>query len=316
MPPQRPQGTPSGQRPGGRAPDALRDEIRYPIPRASAQAWQAIKSQRDARLNPGLIFDHFVQDWSWREQQFRDKEAKKKAWQEIVAVVQRADAGLLAAWNERWQAVARAASAEPFSLRTDWRFVAGLGSKGALEVGFTFHRYGFPILPGSSVKGVARAWALIGIGEKANTTELKGLNEVLGADGDGRKKYDEWTAQVSPEVCSLSEAFRTVFGTTAVAGRVVFFDAIPSIKPILELDIMNPHFPDYYGGDQFPTDWQSPRPVFFLTVEPGTEFRFAAGWRGPLNSALRERAEKWLKEGLMNLGAGAKTSGGYGYFKQ
>jgi CRISPR-associated protein Cmr6 len=39
------------------------------------------------------------------------------------------------------------------------------------------------------------------------------------------------------------------------------------------------------------------------------------GWRGPLNTALREMAENWLKEGLMNLGAGAKTSAGYGYFK-
>jgi CRISPR-associated protein Cmr6 len=320
MPPQRKQGTPSRQSAGSGAPSALREEIRYPIPRASAQAWQTIKSQRDVRLNPGLIFDRFVQDWGWREQHSRDKEAKKKAWQEIVAFAPRVDPGLLAAWNERWQAAARSVSAEPFSLKTDWRLVPGLGSKGALEAGFTFNRYGLPILPGSSVKGVARTWALSQIAEKSGAQDLGELDKVLSADREERKEYEVWHASAPPKAQALADDFRSIFGTGGVAGRAVFFDAIPNEKPELELDIMNPHFPDYYGDDpkhpkKYPTDWQSPIPVYFLTVASGTEFRFAVGWRGPLNTALREMAENWLKEGLMNLGAGAKTSAGYGYFK-
>jgi CRISPR-associated protein Cmr6 len=54
-------------------------------------------------------------------------------------------------------------------------------------------------------------------------------------------------------------------------------------------------------------------------VAPGTEFRFAVGWRRPLDDEarkLRDLAKEWLTEGLMELGAGAKTSAGYGYFEE
>jgi CRISPR-associated protein Cmr6 len=223
-------------------------------------------------------------------------------------------------WNTRWQACAKEANGEPFGLTTDWRLIAGLGRKGPLEVGFTFHRYGFPILPGSSVKGVARAWALLQIAEKVGTTELKELDGILSADGDKeRKKYEDWKAGQPAEVQKLADDFRTVFGTTAAAGRAVFFDAIPASLPTLELDIMNPHYPKYYSGEEPPTDWQSPVPVYFLTVAANTEFRFAVGWRGALDEEgrrLRNLAQTWLIEGLTQLGAGAKTSAGYGYFFQ
>jgi len=299
------------------------DTIRYPIPKASADAWRTIWKQRTIPLNPGLIFYRFVQDWGWREQQFRDKEAKKKAWEEIVGITTRADESLLEAWNKRWQAVTDSARAESFSLKTDWRFIAGLGRKGALEVGFTFHRYGFPILPGSSVKGVARAWALIRIAQEGmdEASNLRELDEFISADGEPdsekRKKYEKWRESAPEGSQKLASDFRATFGTTAVAGQAVFFDAIPANMPTLELDIMNPHYPKYYSGEEFPTDWQSPVPVYFLTVTAKTEFRFAVGWRGPVNDTSRRlqgMAVDWLKRGLQELGAGSKTSAGYGYF--
>jgi CRISPR-associated RAMP protein, Cmr6 family len=236
----------------------------------------------------------------------------------VRRAAERVDKQLLREWNTRWQACARAANGEPFGLTTDWRLIAGLGRKGSLEVGFTFHRYGFPILPGSSVKGVARAWALLQIAEKVGTTELKELDGILSADGDKeREKYEDWKAGQPAEVQKLADDFRTIFGTTAAAGRAVFFDAIPASLPTLELDIMNPHYPKYYGGEEPPTDWQSPVPVYFLTVAANTEFCFAVGWRGTLDDEgrrLRDQAQQWLKDGLTQLGAGAKTSAGYGYF--
>ena len=304
-----------GQRRAGRYQDATSDAIRYPIPRASAAAWQAIKTQRNIPLNPGLIFDRFAPDWS-------DKSTLKKDGLEAVRqAAERADQALLRAWNARWEAVVRIACAEPFSLKTDWRLIAGLGRKGTLEVGFTFHRYGFPILPGSSVKGLARSWALIEIAQRVGVPSLKDLDEILAADGEEgskeRKKYEEWRELQPEQVRKQAEDFRLIFGTTAIAGRAVFFDAIPASKPTLELDIMNPHYPDYYAGKAFPTDWQSPVPVYFLAVAPQTEFRFAVGWRGALDEerkGLRCLAVRWLKEGLQELGAGAKISAGYGYF--
>jgi len=281
-----------------------------PIPLESARAFRAYKGV----TNPGLVFDRFAPDW--RE----ESTLKKEGLQRVLGA--KADVKILREWNARWERCVRAAQGEPFALRTDWRLIAGLGRKGSLEVGFTFHRYGFPILPGSSVKGVARAWAFLWLAEQANVNPLAELDEVLSADSEDdkkeeKKKYLRWRAAQPDEVQQLADDFRVIFGTPATAGRAVFFDAIPAQLPTLELDVMNPHFPKYYQGDQPPTDWQSPVPVYFLTVAAGTEFRFGVGWRGALDEAgqcLRRLAQKWLTEGLTNLGAGAKTSAGYGYF--
>lgn len=258
--------------------------MEYPIPKKSAEAWQ--KHQSKPGQNPGLIFDRFAPQWEGRPilkklglETVRDAAAKGKI-----------DEKLLAAWNARWEKTVGSANAQPFSLKTDWRFIAGLGRKGPLEVGFTFHRYGFPILPGSSVKGITRAYAWL----------VEGKRE---ADPD----------------------FVTIFGrvpqkgeeeSLAQSGRAVFFDTIPKQVPKLDLDIMNPHYPKYYQGKEPPTDSQSPIPVYFLTVAPGTEFRFAIGWRGPLDERLRNLAKEWLVKSLIELGAGAKTSAGYGYFRR
>ncbi|MGQ9556095.1 MAG: type III-B CRISPR module RAMP protein Cmr6 [Anaerolineae bacterium] len=264
--------------------------MEYPIPKDSAEAWRKHKGK--SPQNPGLIFDRFVQNWGASRD---DKEAKKRAWEEIVATAKKADPQLLKAWNARWEQTVRQAQATPFALRTDWRFVAGMGRKGPLEVGFTFHRYGFPILPGSSVKGIARAWATLV--EKLNEKDAPDFVTIFGRAPE--KGEDPQVAQ---------------------AGQAVFFDAIPATLPTLKLDIMNPHFPDYYQDEKGrtpPTDWQSPVPIYFLTVAPNTEFRFAVGWRGPLDaerSRLRGLAERWLWNGLTHLGAGAKTSAGYGFF--
>jgi len=285
-------------------------DYEIPIPSKSAEAFRAYKGV----TNPGLVFDRFAPDWS-------SKSTLKKEGLQRVTKAQ-ADEALLREWNARWERCVRAARGEPFTLQTDWRFVAGLGRKGSLEVGFTFHRYGFPILPGSSVKGVARAWAFLWLAEQANVNPLAELDEVLSADSEDdekeeKKKYLRWRAAQPDEVQQLADDFRVIFGTPATAGRAVFFDAIPAQLPTLELDVMNPHFPEYYKGNAPPTDWQSPVPVYFLTVAAGTEFRFGVGWRGTLDEAgqcLRRLAQKWLTEGLINLGAGAKTSAGYGYF--
>ena len=266
--------------------------MRYPIPYDSKTAWEEYKMTGKVQ-NPGLVFGRFIQqDWRPRP----DKEAKKNALGAVIASSMKADSTLLEEWRARWEAIASATHSEYFKAKTDWRFVTGLGGKGPLEIGFTFHRYGFPVLPGSSVKGVARAGARL----------------QLGLTDDEAQKKDEFAA---------------IFGRTplrgedeslARSGGAIFFDALPTDVPRLELDIMNPHYPDYYSDTRnqvYPTDWQSPRPVYFLTVAPGTEFQFAVGWRGADHAEQRKMAEKWLRYGLENLGAGAKTSAGYGYFK-
>lgn len=156
----------------------------------------------------------------------------------------------------------------------DWRVVIGLGSASVLETGLTTHRvYGFPYLPGSSVKGLARAYATL-------------VGEAQAAD------------------------LLAVFGDTTQAGQVIFFDAIP-LKLTLELDIMNPHVADYYQGNSPPADYLSPTPIYFLTIGNQSEFHFAMAGR---DAGLVEQAREWLCGALVELGAGGKTTAGYGAF--
>jgi len=290
-------------------------KFNYPIP-VPKDAMEALQRLDKQPANPGLLFDRFTPDLS----QASDKEKSKWKNEALNAVRNHsANKEALDHYKARWKKMIAQAHAASFNMKTDWRFIAGLGRKGALEVGFTFHRYGFPILPGSSVKGIARASAFYQIAE---TLSLEGkmlsvLDDAL-SEGD-EKKYIEKMGKIpqADKAKELIESFRTVFGTTDQAGGAVFFDAIPQKPPTLELDIMNPHYPDYYkaGSKDYPTNWQSPIPVFFLAVAANQEFCFAVGWREHENNSLRIEAEKWLKDGLTDLGAGAKTSAGYGYFK-
>ncbi len=306
--------------------------MNYPLPQRSQTAYKKHKDQYPQ--NAGLIFDRFLPDLS---KLTHDKEAKKKALQTVANFANhKTDKNLLSAWQSRWEQTVKAAYAQPFSLKTDWRFITGLGRGGPMEVGFTFHRYGFPIIPGSGLKGLARSWGFYQIAPKLGMPpELwKELEDVLLAEDTTEKKAqqealekllkNEKLPQDAP-ICQQGLAaagelpwqWQQLFGTQNQAGLAVFFDAIPVALPALELDIMNPHYSKYYQHPdrEPPADSDTPIPVYFLTVAPNTEFCFAVGWRkAKIDSILHKLAEDWLKVGLTELGGGAKTSAGYGYF--
>lgn len=321
-------------------------EYNIPIPEQSQIAFEAQKNRQFQ--NAGLIFERFAPDTK------DDSKVKEKGLQAVLNAFEKADKKLFQEWNTRWGNVIRTAGADPFTLKTDWRLIVGLGKKSSLEVGFTFNRYGYPYLPGSSLKGLARTYGLLEIAlgieaivkNKAEKEPLSKLDVILSLDNP--QKYEEEIKTYQPNTGSLQmvEAFRLIFGTTDTAGKVVFFDAIPSEFPKLELDIMNPHYPDYYkdmGSNEpkvYPTNWQSPIPVKFLTLAPKSNFRFAIGWRNSAHDKekngskwngwfkgeqikqeteqstprLIKLARRWLQGGLLELGAGGKTSAGYGYF--
>ncbi len=99
---------------------------------------------------------------------------------------------------------------------------------------------------------------------------------------------------------------------------MIFFDAMPVNNKInFDLDIMNAHYPKYYGEKQPPTNNQDPNPVTFLTVAD-TTFLFALAPRDPNKSEHQEdvkQVKTWLQEALRDYGIGGKTSAGYGYFQ-
>jgi len=169
----------------------------------------------------------------------------------------------------------------------DWRLIIGLGGVHPHETSMTFHHiYGIPYIPGSAVKGVTRHWIIF---SEFNNSEDEALNDK------GEK----------------GKLFKKIFGTQENEGKVIFLDAFPIGKINLKIDIMNPHYSEYYSGSEPPTDSQTPRPIQFLTVEK-TKFHFCVLSR---DKELVQIALTWLKEALENFGIGAKTALGYGVFE-
>ena len=252
--------------------------------------------------NTGLLFDRFCDVWSgpekWKpESPQKDKSVKQKFLDKIVEQLKnnKKTEELLEQYHLRREALIKSLSGESRDYKTVWRFVSGLGMGHVLETGFVWHKIlGVPYLPGSSVKGMIRAWA---------------------------KQWDDET----------KEEVNRLFGDSKDigAGSLIVFDAIPLEKPGLEVDIMNPHYGDYYskkkmkvtlGGrdqeiDTPPADYLSPNPIFFLTVASGISFKFALAVRrgkGTNNDLMN--GFELLEEALENIGAGSKTAVGYGHF--
>ncbi|GIW95030.1 MAG: hypothetical protein KatS3mg110_3071 [Pirellulaceae bacterium] len=225
---------------------------------------------------------------------------------------------------DRWRQMLRCCRAVTFTARTEGPMTLHLARASALEnAGICLHAlYGFPVLPGSGLKGLARAYA--------ETVWFPGQYE----------KNDDGSPRNNGEVQKAQEAWGSIeriFGWSpnsdqgktwkpagiqspegASSGTVVFYDAWPTRwTPLIE-DILNNHHPKYYQENTDanpPGDFENPVPVYFLAVDRGAEFLFAAGPRTTKSTEEDIRlALSWLIGGLTRLGAGAKTASGYGRF--
>lgn len=162
--------------------------------------------------------------------------------------------------------------------------------------------YGFPYLPGSALKGVTRSYI---------------VNELFDRDEE-RALQDEGFCRIfdSPKESSAG----------SLQGAVRFIDAFPVAAPVVEPDLMNPHYIDYYSDNSKkkpPGDYYDPKPIYFLTVRD-TKFAFYLGIREKHNTAMAggqfvgetplQVAREWLKKALTWHGIGAKAAVGYGYF--
>ncbi|MCB9282940.1 MAG: type III-B CRISPR module RAMP protein Cmr6 [Lewinellaceae bacterium] len=226
-------------------------------------------------------------------------------------------------------------------LAIDNRLIAGLGGASVFETSMTLHHiYGIPYLPGSSIKGLVRSWIII--------------NCFL----PGQQSKEEGKRGKEAEKAAMKNVlFAYIFGTDtegpekkAHRGKVIFFDAYPQSPPVIETDVMNVHYPKYYGGQgKPPADHDSPNPIHFLTISKcdanrqPLEFSFALAtrenpgitdgtlkngmealckkdgdWRKGLSaeSTILDVAHYWLHSALTSHGIGAKTAVGYGYFHQ
>lgn len=176
--------------------------------------------------------------------------------------------------------------------------ITGIGESHPSEVSMVFdHNMGIPFIPASGIKGIARFAHTLGLLAEIPSDKIK-------PDKDGKLCFDDeegWTRV--PEL----------FGTQEKRGSVVFLDAYPKSIPSLHLDIMNPHYGDYYSDRTPPADYLSPNPIKFLTVAKGTVFSFRALVLREVHGLVEETASA-IKRALSEEGVGAKTALGYGRF--
>ena len=203
-------------------------------------------------------------------------------------------------------------------LSPQWRLVVGLGGESVYETSMTLHHiYGLPYIPASSIKGVVRSWIINEVFEQKDIKNAEGLAiqskefcDLFGCPAELKIKQEDGKTKVFKSYYTTTEGKKK--GDRI--GKIIFFDAFPLEEPTIEPDVMNVHYPDYYGGEKPPTDYQNPNPIMFLTVK-NTKFQFIIGSKKekPDNFKIGNKSiSDWFIEALANHGIGAKTAVGYG----
>jgi CRISPR-associated protein Cmr6 len=232
-----------------------------------------------AAAHPGLWFDRYLRQQLKRDERPPETGSPNAAHVNLTTKVRPA---IYDQSYQRWRATLEAMGVRPRIAKTTYRLAAGHGRENPTETGiFLHHSYGVPYIPGSSLKGVAAAFA------------ASRLESPWQPGGD---------------------AFKTLFGTTDTAGYVTFMDALPEpgtwkLRP----DVITVHHQGYYQGKDEPqADWDSPTPVSFLSV---TGDFLIALLPSPGADLWAEAAYEILKMALEEIGVGGKTSSGYGRLK-
>jgi CRISPR-associated protein Cmr6 len=282
----------------------------------------AASQERPPDAHTGLWFDKFCDWWcrdpdpektglaSWSLTAFTIKKGPDKGdynpkfeWIRTVTGSLVGNSALLAEHATRLANLARALGGQTLVFKTTSRFASGLGREHPIENGFVWHPVlGVPYLPGSSVKGLVRAWLEGGWVDQP--PQPQSFHRIFGSDyRRGPALHDR--ERNLPNQC----------------GTVLFLDALPVAPVQLKADVMTPHYGDYYqgnkdskGGPTPPADWLSPNPIPFLTVAPGQLFQFVLAPATPNAGEDCNTAASWLEAALNWLGAGAKTAVGYGRF--
>ncbi len=193
--------------------------------------------------------------------------------------------------------------------------------------------FGFPMIPGSAIKGCARhfLWEQWGEGVEENKLDIarekaRDLIEIFGypTGDDGRYKVgqvwkkrelnlDDWCEENLAELVLNKDKKKK-----SLAGKITFFPAMPYGSAPLEVDVLTCHHMDYYSPNAEKaraTDDENPNPQFFPVVKAGATFEIVVAPTTRGNDSLAEKALEVLQTALEVNGIGAKTAAGYGWFE-
>ena len=181
--------------------------------------------------------------------------------------------------------------------------ITGIGEAHPHEVSMVFdHNLGIPYIPASGIKGIVRFAHTLGLIDKIPDGKIVERDKDKKSCPPHFDDEEDWTH------------IPQLFGTQAKRGAVFFLDAYPEKTPDLHVDIMNPHYGEYYGEETKPPgDYLNPIPLKFLTVAKDTVFIFRA-LVDKKNPELTNMVKTAFRKALTEEGVGAKTAVGYGLF--
>lgn len=242
---------------------------------------------RASHGNAGLWYDKFCDKWTtppWSMKGGGQGANPKLSWIKTLTGHVHGVPDQLEEFTNRLIRLSLQHGGRSLVFHAESRFVTGLGRSHPVENGFAWHpTLGTPYLPGSSIKGMVRAWA-------------------------------EKQADPTPS----STIIERVFGAPGQAGAISFLDAVPITPVNVEADVLTPHTAAWSPSNP-PGDWCSPGPVPFLVTAAGLRLLFTVVPCGRLAKDHPEeiksdldQVQSWLIEALTWAGAGAKTAVGYG----
>jgi CRISPR-associated protein Cmr6 len=217
-------------------------------------------------------------------------ESDQLAWAVRTNLGHHTDLAEAAAARRRAATASLAANPEPdgvavvvrqVALRPQTALLTGTGEAGIRNIGLALHgTYGWPVLRGSTLKGVTHAYA----------------RDVANLSAERRHCLFGTRPNVDP----------------GEPGTVRFLDAVWSGPDInVDMHVLTPHVGEYYRDTTAtvpPAEYFNPVPVNYLTVTAGT---FVTALTGPGDDV--DTAFELLKRAVDDLGVGAKTAAGYGY---
>jgi len=256
-----------------------------------------IPDGKNRKANYGLLFTRFFDGFTNSYTEV-PPEAKSSFLKRMVEGGGKCgDEAAIKQASSRQVALTTALQGESACFACDWHFVTGMGNEHPVENGFTWHHsLGTPYIPGSTVKGLVRAW-MEEFTDQSEQERQQWFGSVLKHDGD---PDDNQT------------------------GELIFMDAIPMAPPELTIDIMTPHMGKWYEkgddpkqvatADVMPGDWHAPVPVPFLVTRKAS-FLFSVAPRAGFNPDMLKVMEA-LENALAWLGVGSKTAIGYGHMNR
>ncbi len=258
---------------------------------------QVLKN-KEFKPSAGVYFNQLLPVW--------EKDFKKSKYIPYGKIP--IDSSMVKAFRERQKSLVHQQNKSTLALdaKAIAPFCTGLGNEHPIENGFAFlHPYGLPYLSGSGVKGIIRRAAQELVADKVSNIELnEELFNILFGKESEKGEEDEKNTR----------------------GVLSFWDVIPQAE-VLEFDVMTPHTSSYYRAkNNYPSESESPIPVYFLTVPAGSTFTFCVSCnqqklKASTSLSLPEGRWQEIVEEIFShafewVGFGAKKSVGYGHLQR